>query len=231
MPAYSLISLTEPLTPAQWLQIGWEAGENLSSTRNTVVYLTKTPDGRILFGSRGAPYAFGSAITDAQDRHAETHALIQRMIREWFPALEGVRFTHNWGGPVGMPMDWTPAVRFDPGRKLAFAGGYTGQGVSTANLAGQLLAAMTADRQTGFESLPFVNRRSPNWIPEPLRWLVVRYMQGALERIDEAAESGPARTARRRSHRPIPRKTLSDLQSALRFAVYIEFATGRSSLR
>ena len=190
MPAYSLISLTEPLTPAQWSQIGWAAGENLSSTRNTVVYLTRTSDGRILFGSRGAPYAFGSAITDAQDRHAETHALIQRMVLEWFPALEGVQFTHNWGGPVGMPIDWTPSVRFDPGRKLAFAGGYTGQGVSTANLAGQLLAALITNRQTGFENLPFVNRRSPNWIPEPLRWLVVRYMQGALQRIDEAAESG-----------------------------------------
>jgi glycine/D-amino acid oxidase-like deaminating enzyme len=190
MPAYSLISLTEPLTPAQWSQIGWQAGENLSSTRNTVVYLTKTPDGRILFGSRGAPYAFGSAITDSQDRHAETHALIQRMLVEWFPILSGIQFTHNWGGPVGMPIDWTPAVRFDPGRKLAFAGGYTGQGVSTANLAGQILAGLITGQPTGFEQLPFVNRRSPDWIPEPLRWLVVRYMQGALQRIDQAAESG-----------------------------------------
>jgi glycine/D-amino acid oxidase-like deaminating enzyme len=189
MPAYSLISLTEPLTPAQWSQIGWLAGENLSSTRNTVVYLTKTPDGRILFGSRGAPYAFGSAITDEQDRHAETHASIQRMVTEWFPSLEGIKFTHNWGGPVGMPIDWTPAVRFDPSSKIAFAGGYTGQGVSTANLAGQMLAGMITSRSTGFEHLPFANRRSPNWIPEPLRWLVVRYMQGALLRIDQAAEA------------------------------------------
>jgi len=33
------------------------------------VYLTRTPDGRILFGSR-EPYAFGSQISDEQDRHA-----------------------------------------------------------------------------------------------------------------------------------------------------------------
>jgi glycine/D-amino acid oxidase-like deaminating enzyme len=190
MPAYSLISLTEPLTPTQWSQICWQAGENLSSTRNTVVYLTKTPDGRILFGSRGAPYAFGSAITDAQDRHAETHASIQRMLLEWFPSLEQIKFTHNWGGPVGMPIDWTPAVRFDSNTKLAFAGGYTGQGVSTANLAGQMLAGMILNKPTSFEHLPFAQRKSPNWIPEPLRWMVVRYMQGALLRIDEAAESG-----------------------------------------
>jgi glycine/D-amino acid oxidase-like deaminating enzyme len=195
LPVYSLICLTEPLTAAQWQQIGWQQGENLASTRNTVVYLTRTPDGRILFGSRGAPYAYGSRISDEQDRHAETIELIQRSLLEWFPSLAGIRFTHAWGGPVGMPMDWTPAVRFDPGTRIGFAGGYTGQGVSTSNLAGQMLAAMIGDRASGFEQLPFAQRRSPGWIPEPLRWLVVRYMQGALERIDKAAEAGKPRPA------------------------------------
>ena len=190
LPVYSLISLTEPLTPAQWSAIGWERGENLSSMRNTVVYLTKTPDGRILFGSRGAPYRFGSEISDEQDRHAETHALIERSLLEWFPSLADIRFTHRWGGPVGMPMDWTPAVRFDPRSHIAFGGGYTGQGVASANLAGQMLAGMILDRKTGFESLPFAQRRSRRWILEPLRWLVVRYMQDAFLRIDEAAEAG-----------------------------------------
>jgi glycine/D-amino acid oxidase-like deaminating enzyme len=193
LPVYSLICLTEPLTPAQWRGIGWEQGENLSSTRNTVVYLTKTPDGRILFGSRGAPYAYGSRISDAQDRHAQTIELIHKSVLEWFPSLAGIRFTHAWGGPVGMPMDWTPAVRFNRATKIGFAGGYTGQGVSTSNLAGQMLAGMIAARATGFDALPFADRRSPNWIPEPLRWLVVRYMQGAFQRIDEAAEAGRPR--------------------------------------
>ncbi len=190
LPVYSLISLTEPLSADQWSAIGWNNGENLASLRNTVVYLTKTPDGRILFGSRGAPYTYNSQITDEQDRHAETHALIQRMLLEWFPVLAGIRFTHAWGGPVGMPMDWTPAVRFDPSSRMAFAGGYTGQGVAMANLAGQMLAGNIGGYKTGFESLPFAGRRSTGWIPEPLRWLVVRYMQGAFLRIDEAAEAG-----------------------------------------
>jgi glycine/D-amino acid oxidase-like deaminating enzyme len=190
LPVYSLICLTEPLTPAQWSQIGWANGENLASTRNTVVYLTKTPDGRILFGSRGAPYTYGSVIRDQQDRHPETLSMIQQSVLDWFPALAGIRFTHGWGGPVGMPIDWTPAVRFDPSSKIAFAGGYTGQGVSTANLAGQMLAGMILGHKTGFESLPFAQRRSPDWVPEPLRWLTVRYMQRAYERIDEAAEAG-----------------------------------------
>lgn len=190
LPVYSLICLTEPLTATQWSEIGWQHGENLASTRNTVVYLTKTPDCRILFGSRGAPYSFASKITDASDRHPETLALIQRSLLEWFPSLAGIRFTHSWGGPVGMPIDWTPAVRFDPASRLAFAGGYTGQGVSTANLSGQMLSGLITGHRTGFEDLPFAQRRSPNWIPEPLRWLTVRYMQSGYERIDLAQEAG-----------------------------------------
>ena len=193
LPVYSLICLTEPLNAAQWSRIGWANGENLASTRNTVVYLTRTYDGRILFGSRGAPYAFGSRISDQQDRHAETIGLIQQSLIEWFPMLAGIRFTHSWGGPVGMPIDWTPAVRFDPGSRIAFAGGYTGQGVATSNLAGQMLAGMIGGKTTGYESLPFAQRTSPRWIPEPLRWPIVRYMQHAYLRIDEREEAGKTR--------------------------------------
>ena len=190
LPAWSLIALTEPLTATQWSKIGWRDRESLASTRNTVVYLTRTGDGRILFGSRGAPYRFGSKITDSQDVHPPTVEMIRRSLLEWFPSLAGIRFTHAWGGPVGMPRDWMPAVRFDRGSGLAAIMGYTGQGVSTANLAGRLLAGLITGQSTGLEGLPMGQRRSPNWPWEPLRWLVVRYMQDALLRIDEAAETG-----------------------------------------
>jgi hypothetical protein len=55
---YSLISLTEPLKEEQWRAIGWQRYESLASNRFIVDYLTRTADGRILFGSWGAPYAF-----------------------------------------------------------------------------------------------------------------------------------------------------------------------------
>jgi glycine/D-amino acid oxidase-like deaminating enzyme len=193
LPVYSLISLTEPLTAAQWSQIGWQNGESVASTRNTVVYLTKTPDGRILFGSRGAPYAFGSKIRDQQDTHEATVKMIQRSLVEWFPPLASIGFTHAWGGPVGMPRDWMPAVHFDASSRIGSIMGYTGQGVSTSNLSGRLLAGLITNRQTGLETLPLAQRRSPNWEMEPLRWLVVRYMQSAFLRIDEAAEAGRPR--------------------------------------
>lgn len=190
LPVYSLIALTEPLTDRQWAAIGWQNGESLASARNTVDYLTRTADGRILFGSRGAPYHFGSLIDDEQDRHAETHARIERAVVEWFPALAGIRFTHWWGGPVGMPRDWMPMAAFNAATRIGTARGYTGQGVATANLMGRVLASMVAEQRSSLETLPIAQRSSPNWEPEPLRWLAVRYMQNAFLRIDENQESG-----------------------------------------
>jgi glycine/D-amino acid oxidase-like deaminating enzyme len=193
IPVYSLIVLTEPLTGAQWSRIGWQNQETISSNRLTVDYLTRTADGRILFGSRGAPYVFGSRITDEQDRHEPTHSNARRAVVDWFPSLEGISFTHAWGGPLGMPRDWMPAVAFDSASRIGTARGYTGQGVATTNLAGRILANLIMGKQTGLETLPIAQRRSRNWEPEPLRWLAVRYMQGAFARIDKAAENDRAR--------------------------------------
>ncbi len=193
LPVYSLISLTEPLTAGQWSQIGWQNRESLASNKYTVDYLTRTADGRILFGSRGAPYVFASKITDEQDRHAETHKRTQHSLIRWFPALEGIRFTHSWGGPVGMPRDWMPSVNFDERLRIAIAAGYTGQGVSTANLAGRLLSSLILKKTDELTSLPLAQRRSPNWELEPLRWMTVRFVQRSLSQLDEALEHGRRR--------------------------------------
>jgi glycine/D-amino acid oxidase-like deaminating enzyme len=190
LPVYSLIVLTEPLNERQWAAIGWQNRESLDSCNYTVDYLTRTADGRILFGSRGAPYRFGSRISDDQDRHAPTHAHIKDLVREWFPMLNDVRFTHEWGGPVGMPRDWMPMAMFDADSKIATARGYTGQGVSTTNLLGRILSEFIAGKRNGLSQLPVAQRRSPKWEPEPLRWLAVRYMQNAFLRIDRAAKNG-----------------------------------------
>ena len=121
LPIYSLIVLTEPLSQERWSQIGWEGRECVASNRYTVDYLSRTADGRILFGGRGAPYHYGSRIEDQYDRHEPTHEMLRQTAREWFPALEGARFTHAWGGPLAMPRNWMPTMSYDPSEGIATA--------------------------------------------------------------------------------------------------------------
>ena len=199
IPIYSLIVLTEPVPDEVWQEIGWENRELLSSQRLTVDYLQRTADGRIMFGGRGAPYRFGSRIADAYDRHGPTHEMLRQMCYEWFPALRlhGVCFTHAWGGPLGVPRDWMPTMRYDPRSGIALACGYTGQGVATANLAGRILADLITGQESELPRLPMTSHRLKDWEPEPLRWLGVRFVQLGYERLDRIAEAtGKAPTGR-----------------------------------
>lgn len=188
IPVYSLIVLTEPLTDAQWSEIGWVGRDVVASTRFSIDYLSRTADGRILFGGRGAPYRLGSPIRDEYDRHGPTHEGLRSFVRSWFPVLRDVRFTHAWGGPLGMPRDWHPTIAFDRTAGVATARGYIGHGVSTANLAGRTLADLITETRSDLTELPLVNHRSPDWEPEPFRWLGVRYAQWALARLDRQSE-------------------------------------------
>jgi glycine/D-amino acid oxidase-like deaminating enzyme len=188
LPAYSLIVLTEPLSDAQWATIGWRQRECVASYRMSIDYLTRTPDGRILFGGRGAPYRYGSRIEPAFDRDERTHAMLRGFVEAWFPSIAGIGFSHAWGGPLGFPRDWLPTFSHDPRTGIASARGYTGHGVATANLAGRVLADLITGARTELTELPLVNHRSPNWEPEPFRWLGVRYVQEALLRLDAKAE-------------------------------------------
>ena len=188
LPTYSLIVLTEPLTDAQWADIGWRHRECVASYRLSIDYLTRTEDGRILFGGRGAPYRFGSRIDPAYDRDERTHAMLRRFVGAWFPSLAGIRFTHAWGGPLGFPRDWLPTFTYDRRTGVASARGYTGHGVATANLAGRVLADLITEARTELTELPLVDHRSPSWEPEPFRWLGVRFVQESLLRLDARAE-------------------------------------------
>ncbi len=197
LPLYSLIVLTEPLSDAQWAEIGWQDDACLASNRYTVDYLSRTADGRILFGGRGAPYHFGSRIDDAYDRHEPIHAMLRRMAIAWFPTLKGVEFTHAWGGPLGMPRDWMPTMSYDTASGVATARGYTGQGVATSNVSGRVLSSLIRGTPLSLgepgatvspDDLPMVGHRPRPWEPEPLRWLGVRGVQRGLMWTDDRAE-------------------------------------------
>jgi glycine/D-amino acid oxidase-like deaminating enzyme len=188
IPVYSLIVLSEPIPAERWAEVGWQGRELLASCRMSIDYLQRTADGRILFGGRGAPYRFGSRLADDMDRHEPTHAALRGMVAAWFPALRGVGFTHAWGGPLGMPRDWMPTMRYDAAEGVAGAWGYTGSGVATANLSGRVLADLITGRRSELTALPTVNHRSKPWEPEPLRWAGVRFVQEGFARLDARTE-------------------------------------------
>ncbi len=172
-PVYSLMVATAPLPQSLWDEIGLADAETFSEMRHVIVYGQRSMDDRLVFGGRGAPYHFGSSIKPEFDSVATVFANLRRSLTNLLPAIEGVEFTHAWGGPLGISRDWHPGVGYDPSTGMGHAGGYVGDGVALSNLAGRTLADLVTARDTALTHLPWVQHRSRRWEPEPLRWLGV----------------------------------------------------------
>ncbi|HEX2153097.1 MAG TPA: FAD-binding oxidoreductase [Acidimicrobiia bacterium] len=194
-PLYSLMIATEPLPEAWWEEVGLHHGETFSDERHLIVYGQRTADGRFAFGGRGAPYHFGSSVRPVWDVDERTHDNVRRVLWELFPQLGDARVTHRWGGAVAVPRDWRVSVDLDPATGLGHAGGYVGQGVTNANLAGRSLADLVAGTPSERTRLPFVGHRWRRWEPEPLRWAGIN-LGRALAPMADAVERRTQRPSR-----------------------------------
>jgi glycine/D-amino acid oxidase-like deaminating enzyme len=199
VPVYSLMVATEPLDVSFWEQAGLRDRPTFADYRHMIIYGQRTADDRIAFGGRGAPYHFGSNVRPSFDATPAVHQLLRQTLVDLFPALNSVRFTHAWGGPLGIPRDWHSSVGFERRSGLAWAGGYVGDGVATTNLAGRTLADLITGSDTELTHLPWVNHHSPNWEPEPLRWLGVNAGLWTMKLADHTEErkGRPSRLATR----------------------------------
>ncbi len=171
VPLYSLMIATEPLPDDVWDDIGLSDRQVFTDYRNLIIYGQRTADGRLAFGGRGAPYHWGSSINSDFDINDGVHTELVRVLVELFPQLADYEVTHRWGGPLGVPRDWRPSVTVDRAKGFAWAGGYVGDGVNTAHMAGQTLAELIIGRETERTSLPWINHKWPKWEPEPFRWI------------------------------------------------------------
>jgi glycine/D-amino acid oxidase-like deaminating enzyme len=172
LPLYSLMIATNPLPETFWDSVNIKHGETFSDGRNLIIYGQRTADNRIAFGGRGARYHWSSVIKPEYDRVESVFLHLTRTIRDMFPQVaDQIEVSHRWGGPLGVPRDWHAHVAYDPATGLGSAGGYVGDGLSTTNLAGRTLADLITGKKTELTALPWVGHRSPNWEPEPLRFI------------------------------------------------------------
>jgi glycine/D-amino acid oxidase-like deaminating enzyme len=198
LPMNSSMIVTTPLPAPVWDRIGWANAELLGDMAHYYMYAQRTADGRIAFGGRGRAYRYGSRVDDAGRTQAWTVDTLWRMLTGMFPAVAGAaEVAHAWSGVLAVPRDWCATVAVDRRTGLGHAGGYTGHGVATANLAGRTLRDLVLRRDTELTALPWVGRRTRRWEPEPLRWLGVQAMYALYQAADARENAaGSPRTSR-----------------------------------
>ena len=198
IPLYSLVLATEPLPQELRQRLGLDHRLAFNDMRHLRVYGQMTAQGRLVFGGRGAPYRLGSRISPEDDLVDKVHVNIRAAMLEFFPGLADVRITHRWGGALGVSRDWCPTVSMDKEKRIAWAGNYVGDGVATSNLAGRILRNLILGHEDSLNSLPVVNHRSPEWEPEPVRWIGVNggLTAAGFSDFEERMTNQPSRTAR-----------------------------------
>jgi glycine/D-amino acid oxidase-like deaminating enzyme len=204
VPLGSSMIVTEPLDQATWRRIGWEGGETLHAGQHRYVYLQRTADGRIAIGGRGVPYRFASRTEQPSSPPQRTIDALRARLTQLFGGLEGIGIDQAWHGVLGVSRAWLPAVGLDPGTGIAWAGGYVGQGVAAANLAGRTLRDLLLGRETELTRLPWVGPIGRPWEPEPLRYIGIHAVHSLLASADRRES---------RTNRPAPETKLARLIS------------------
>lgn len=141
---HSQIVATAPLPPSIADSLLPE-GPCASDSRRILLYWNKTPDNRIVFGTRGK---VDGPKTDGDFAHVE------KAMVALYPALIGAKITHRWGGRIGLTRDFMPRIdQPEPG--LWTAHGYSGRGVAMGTAFGLLMGeAIAANRSTSTLPVP-----------------------------------------------------------------------------
>ena len=185
-PVYDYALMTEPLGDEQQRAIGWDAHQGVSDMGNQFHYYRPTRDGRILWGGYDAVYRYGGDVGPHRDEHGATFARLSQHFFTTFPQLEGLRFSHRWGGAIDTCSRF--AVFFGTAHRgrTAYALGYTGLGVGATRFGASVALDLLDGRHTEATGLTLVRRRPVPFPPEPLRSAVIGLTRNRLAAADRA---------------------------------------------
>jgi glycine/D-amino acid oxidase-like deaminating enzyme len=185
IPVWDYSVVTETLNARQLESVGWKRRQGLSNHANMFHYYRMTRDNRITWGGGPAVcYYYGSRTGDEVSDPRRKMETLSREFFETFPQLEGIRFTHRWGGIIASTtrLCMAPGTAYDG--RVAWSVGYTGLGVSASRFGARVGLELLGYQPSEILSLQFVHKPPLPWPPEPLRWIGVTMTRKELERAD-----------------------------------------------
>ena len=185
VPVYDYQLVTEPLTPEQRASIGWIGREGLSDSGNQFHYYRLTNDGCILWGGYEAIYNFRGKVRYEYEFSPEIYATLAENFLKTFPQLEGISFTHGWGGAIDTCTRFSPLWGTSHKGKVAYVLGYTGLGVGATRFGASTMLDLLDGIESEATKLKMVRKRPLPFPPEPFRFIFIRITQWSIYRADQ----------------------------------------------
>jgi glycine/D-amino acid oxidase-like deaminating enzyme len=184
VPVYDYALMTEPLSKEQHEAIGWFGREGVGDFGNQFHYYSISPEGRILWGGYDAIYYRNNAVAPHLENRPETFARLAGHFFQNFPQLEGLRFTHAWGGVIDTCSRYTAFWGKTLGGKVGYSLGYTGLGVGASRFGALVMLDLLNDKQTERTVLSMVKQKPFPFPPEPLRSPVINFTRWCMDQAD-----------------------------------------------
>ena len=162
MPILSNSVVTRPLTEAELQATNFKSLTFLTDTRTLRFYYRLLKGNRLQLGSR-------SSVSGADAEDPVHLKLLTDAIARKFPPLAGIQIDYSWWGWVDVSHDMMPRItQPEPDKKIWYAVGYGGNGVSFSTWAGKRLAERMAGQDAGREVFELPIYRSPLPFPNVL---------------------------------------------------------------
>jgi glycine/D-amino acid oxidase-like deaminating enzyme len=184
VPVYDYALMTEPLTDAQLGSIGWKNRQGLGDSANQFHYFRLSADNRVLWGGYDAVYPFGGRVSAEHDHRPETYLKLAEHFFHCFPQLEGLRFSHAWGGAIDTCSRFSAFFGTAHSGRVAYAAGFTGLGVGATRFGADVMLDLLSGERTARTELEMVRTKPLPFPPEPIAWAGIGLTKWSLARAD-----------------------------------------------
>ena len=176
-PLHSHVFATAPVDDATAAAMGWQATAGFADDLNRLAYSTRTREGHLVFGggtNSSYGYLFGNktAFPGTPSTAQQGFADMQAVLNSYLPETAKLAISHRWTGTLAISFrrNCSMGVRGDH-RNVYYALGYSGHGVTAANMAGEVLTDLYSDNEDRWRGLPFIEAGFDPIPLEPFRWL------------------------------------------------------------
>jgi glycine/D-amino acid oxidase-like deaminating enzyme len=173
LPVISHVIATEPIAPEALARAGLDRVAGFFDDLPRLAYCAVDDERRLVFGGGSTAaygYRFGNA-TAARPSEAAARALRATLAR-YIPEAATVPIARRWSGPLDLTLVRHCAIGVMGSHDNIYYGlGYSGHGITLANLAGRVIADLYAGDHDPWRDCAFYMKRPSGIPPEPMRWV------------------------------------------------------------
>ncbi len=173
-PLHSYVFATKAQSESTFQNIGWRGTAAFADDLNRISYASKTLEGHLVFGG-GSNLSYDYKFNNGTVIHnppARAFTDMRSTLTNYLPETKSLEISHKWTGPLAISLKRNCSMGVTGEHNNIYYGlGYSGHGLTAANMAGRVLTDIYAGDMEKWQDMPFVESKFSPIPLEPFRWM------------------------------------------------------------